>query len=48
VFAGIPVVAAVSAPSTLAISLAETLGVTLIGFVRGDGFNIYAHPERIV
>jgi len=48
VFAGIPVVAAVSAPSTLAIALAETLGVTLIGFVRGDGFNIYAHPERIV
>ena len=48
VFAGVPVVAAVSAPSTLAISLAETLGVTLIGFVRGDGFNIYAHPERIV
>ena len=48
VFAGIPVIAAVSAPSTLAISLAETLGVTLIGFVRGDGFNIYAHPERIV
>jgi FdhD protein len=48
VFAGIPVVAAVSAPSTLAISLAETLGVTLIGFVRGDGFNIYAHPGRIV
>jgi FdhD protein len=48
VFAGIPIVAAVSAPSTLAISLAETLGVTLIGFVRGDGFNIYAHPGRIV
>jgi len=48
VFAGIPVVAAVSAPSTLAIALAETLGVTLIGFVRGDGFNIYAHPGRIV
>ena len=48
VFAGIPVVAAVSAPSTLAISLAETLGVTLVGFVRGDGFNIYAHPERVV
>ncbi|HXI29575.1 MAG TPA: formate dehydrogenase accessory sulfurtransferase FdhD [Vicinamibacterales bacterium] len=48
VFAGLPVVAAVSAPSTLAIELAETLGVTLIGFVRGDAFTIYAHPERVV
>jgi FdhD protein len=47
VFAGLPLVAAVSAPSTLAIELAENLGVTLIGFVRGDGFNIYAHPGRI-
>jgi FdhD protein len=47
VFAGIPVVAAVSAPSTLAIDLAEALGVTLIGFVRGDDFTIYAHRERI-
>src|SRR5262249_1053960 len=45
--AGIPLVAAVSAPSSLAIDLAQECGVTLVGFVRGDSFNIYAHPERI-
>jgi FdhD protein len=48
VLAGIPIVAAVSAPSTLAIELAEQTGLTLLGFVRGGAFNIYAHPERIV
>ena len=45
--AGIPIVAAVSAPSDLAIQAAERLGVTLVGFLRGDGFNVYAHDERI-
>jgi FdhD protein len=45
--AGIPIVAAVSAPSDLAIQAAERLGVTLVGFLRGDGFNVYAHDERV-
>jgi FdhD protein len=45
--AGIPIVAAVSAPSSLAIDAAERLGVTLIGFLRGEGFNVYAHDRRI-
>ncbi len=47
VMAGIPVVAAISAPSTLAVDLAARFGVTLVGFLRGDRFNAYAHPERI-
>ncbi len=47
IVAGIPLIAAVSAPSSLAVDLAERYGVTLIGFLRGDSMNVYAHAGRI-
>jgi FdhD protein len=45
--AGVPILCAVSAPSDLAVETAARLGVTIVGFLRDRGFNVYSHPERI-
>jgi FdhD protein len=45
---GVPIVVAVSAPTALAVRLADGVGITLIGIARTDGFEIFTHPHRIV
>jgi len=45
--AGIPIICALGAPSSMAIQLADEFNITLIGFLKNTSFNIYTHPERI-
>ncbi|OZF46420.1 sulfurtransferase FdhD [Rhodococcus sp. 14-2470-1b] len=47
VMAGIPVLAAVSAPSSLAVDLADESGLTVVGFLRGENMNLYSHTHRV-
>jgi FdhD protein len=48
VVAGVPALSAVSAPSSLAVDLAEESGLTLVGFLRGQSMNVYSTPERVL
>jgi FdhD protein len=43
-----PVMVAVSAPTALAVRMAEAAGITLVAVARSDGFEIFTHPERVV
>lgn len=45
---GVGIILSKSAPTTLAIDLAQDLGITAVGFIRGNRFNVYSHPERII
>ena len=48
VVAGIPLIAAVGAPSSLAVDLADRFGLTLVGFLKPESMNVYTHPERVL
>jgi FdhD protein len=45
---GVGILLSKSAPTDLALRLADDLGITAVGFIRGDRFNVYSHPERII
>lgn len=45
---GFPIISAISAPTTSAVELCDFVGISLVGFVRGNKLNIYTHPERII
>ena len=45
--AGVPIVCAISAPSSLALDVARRFNITLVGFLRGNRFNVYSSPERV-
>jgi len=45
--AAIPIIVAISAPSSLAVDTAQRLGITLVGFLRGSNFNVYTHQEAL-
>lgn len=46
-FAGLPIVCAIGAPSSLAVQLAEEFGMTLVGFLKPESYNVYSHPQRV-
>jgi FdhD protein len=46
--AGVPILTAVSAPSSLAVAMADEVGLTLVGFLRDGSFNVYSHPNRVI